>query len=119
MSVYYLDALANDDIAEDGKEGEDGGERCLAVYYEEGHVVDLEAIGKVADTRAASVGMRDYNHLVASIDEFLVWVRTSSGICGETRPYTGQLVHVTLHSSYSSQQTYTILPYANVIPGCG
>lgn len=41
MSMYDLYSLANDDISEDGKEGEDGGKGRLSVYNEEGDMVDL------------------------------------------------------------------------------
>jgi hypothetical protein len=76
MAVDNLDLLADDDIAEDGKSGEDGWERGLPVDGPEGYVVYLEAIGEVADAGAAWVCVCDDNNLVATVDEFLnVWVR--------------------------------------------
>lgn len=71
MSVNNLDAFADGDVPEDGEEGEDGWKGGLAVDDEEGHVVDLEAIGQVAYTRTASVGVCYDNDLVSTVDEFL------------------------------------------------
>ena len=71
VSVDDFYGLSNDNVAEHWEEGEDGGEGGLAVYGPEGNVVDFEAIGEVADSRAALVCVRDDNHLVASINEFL------------------------------------------------
>jgi hypothetical protein len=71
MAVYNLDALADDNVAEDGEEGEDGGERRLAIDDEERDIVDLEAVGEVSHACSTSVGMSDDNDLVASINEFL------------------------------------------------
>lgn len=34
-------------------------------------MVDFEAVGKVADSCAAGVGVRDYNYFMPSVDEFL------------------------------------------------
>lgn len=82
MAVHYLDALADDDIAEDGEEREDGWKGRLAVDDEEGHVVDFKAVGKVAHTCTAGVGMRNHNHLVAPIDEFLVLFSAGWGCFG-------------------------------------
>lgn len=79
MTVYYLDPLTYDDIAEDGEEREDGRKGRLAVDDKEGYVVDFEAIGKVAYTCATSVRMCDDSHLMSSIDEFLVLFST---VCG-------------------------------------
>jgi hypothetical protein len=76
MAVYDLNPLADDNVSEYGKEGEDGWKGGLAVDDEKGDVVDLEAIRKVPDTCAASVGMRDDDHLVAAVDELLSVVRT-------------------------------------------
>ena len=72
MAVHYLDLLADDDVPEDGEEGEDGGERGFAVDGPEGNVVDFEAIGEVADSFAAFEGVGDDNDFVATVDEFLV-----------------------------------------------
>jgi hypothetical protein len=71
MAMYDLDSFADHNVAEDGKEGEDSGERRLAVDDQEGDIVDLEAICKVSHACSASVGVSDDNDLVAPIDEFL------------------------------------------------
>jgi hypothetical protein len=71
MAMYNLDALADHNVAEDGEEGEDGGERRLAVDDQEWDVVDLEAIRKVSHACSAGIGVGNDNDLVASIDEFL------------------------------------------------
>jgi hypothetical protein len=84
MAVYDLDALPNDDVAEDGKEGEDGRKGRLAVYDQKGHVVDFEAIGEVPHASPASVGVSDDDHLVAAVDEFLELVSTlKTGIASD------------------------------------
>lgn len=71
MAVYDLDAFAYDNVAEDWEEREDSGKGGLAVDDEEGHVVDLEAVGEVAHTCSTGVGVRDDDDLVSTIDEFL------------------------------------------------
>lgn len=71
MAVDNVDALADDYVAEDGEEGEDGGEGRLAVHDKEGHVVDLEPIGQVAHSAAAVVLMRDDDDLVPAVNELL------------------------------------------------
>ena len=71
--MHDLDPFAEHDGAEDGEEAEDGGEGGFAVDDEEGHVVDFETIGEVADACAALVGVCDYDDFVAAVDEFLVW----------------------------------------------
>jgi hypothetical protein len=45
MSMYDLDALANHDVAKDGKERENGWEGGLAVDDPEWNVVDFETVG--------------------------------------------------------------------------
>jgi hypothetical protein len=50
MAVHYLDALANDDVPENGEEGEDGRERGFSVDDQKRDVVDFEAIRKVSYT---------------------------------------------------------------------
>jgi hypothetical protein len=71
MTMNNLDVLANDDISKDGEEGKDGGEGGLAVDDKERDVVDLEAVGEVADSGAAFVCVSDDDHFVSTIDEFL------------------------------------------------
>lgn len=71
MAMDNLNLLADDNVTENGKEGEDSREGGLAVDDKEGNVVDLEAIGQVAHTSAAFILMGDDNDLVAAINEFL------------------------------------------------
>lgn len=69
MAVDDLDALADEDVAEDGEAGEHRGEGGVAVDDEEGHMVDLEAVGEVADALAVVVGVGDDDDFVATVDE--------------------------------------------------
>lgn len=71
VAVDDVDVLADDDVAEDWEEGEDGGQGGGAVDDPEGHVVDLEAVGQVAHALAVFVGVRDDDDLVAAVDEAL------------------------------------------------
>lgn len=70
VSMHNLDPLADKDLAEYGKGGEDGRHGRLAVDHLERYVVDLEAIREVADPVARRVGMRDYYYLVAAVGQF-------------------------------------------------
>lgn len=71
MAVYYLDLLADNDVAKDGEEGEDGRERSFAVDGPEGDIVDFEAIGEVANSFASLECVGDDDDFVATTDEFL------------------------------------------------
>ena len=83
MSMYNPNALAYDNVAEDGEEGEDGGKGCFAVDDPEGDVVDFEAVGQVAYAFTAGVGVCDDNDFVAAVDEFLAVVRWAVDRGGE------------------------------------
>lgn len=69
MAVDNLDLLPQHNVAEDGKEGEDGGEGGVTVYDGKGDVVDLDAVGEVPDALSVVVGMGHDNDLVAAVDE--------------------------------------------------
>ena len=71
MTMHNFDALSNHDVAEDGEEGEHRGHGRFAVDNEEGHMVDLEAIGQVADTGSTFVCVGDDDDFVASVYQFL------------------------------------------------
>lgn len=71
MTMNNLDLLPNDDVSKDRKEGKDGGEGGLAVDDKERDMVDLEAVGEVADSSAAFVCVGDDDHLMSPINEFL------------------------------------------------
>jgi hypothetical protein len=68
MAVYDANALAYDDVAEYGEEGEDGREGGFAVYHPEGDIVDLQAIGQVANASSASIGVCNDDYFVATVD---------------------------------------------------
>lgn len=71
MPVDDLDLFANDDIAENRKEGEDGRHGRFAVNNEERDMVNLESIGKVPDPGASFVRMGNDNDFVAAVNKFL------------------------------------------------
>ena len=71
MAVDDLDLLPDDNVAEDGKEGKDGGEGSLAIDDKEGHMIDLEAVGQVTDASATLVLVCDDDDLVATVNELL------------------------------------------------
>lgn len=112
VAVDNLDALADADVAEDGEEREDGGEGSGAVHDEEGHVVDLEAVGEVADAFAVVVRMGDDDDLVAAVDELareLVDVRLdASGLREEKVADHGDVVRRARHLAVLS----------SVVSGC-
>lgn len=86
MAMDNLDALADANVSEDGEEGEDGGKGGVAIDLEEGHVVDLDAVGQIADALAVVVGVSDDDDLVAAVDELcgeLVDVRLDASGLGE------------------------------------
>ena len=75
VAVHDLDVLADEDVAQDGEGGDDGGEGGGAVDDPVRQVVDFEAPGEeVADPRAGGrgrVGVGDDGEAVAAGDEFL------------------------------------------------
>lgn len=71
VPVHYVNLFADNDVSEYGEEGEDRRHSRLAVYDEEGNVVDLESIGEVPDSGAPLVCMGNDDHFMAAINEFL------------------------------------------------
>lgn len=71
VAVYNVDLLPYYDVSEYGEEGEDSRHCGRAVYGPEGHIVALEAICEIADSRPIIIGVGDDHHLVASVDESL------------------------------------------------
>lgn len=69
VAVDDVDLLADDNVAEHGEEGEDGGEGRGAVDDEKWHIVHLDAVGQVAHALAVGVFVRDDDDFVAAIDE--------------------------------------------------
>ena len=71
MSVHNLNLLPYYDISKDGEEGEDGGHSRLAIYNEEGNVIDLEAIGEMTDTCSALICVCYHDNLMATVNQLL------------------------------------------------
>lgn len=70
MTVYNLDLLTDHDVAKNGEKGEHRRHGGLAVNHEKRDMVYLETISQVADSRAALIGVRHNDDLVAAIDKF-------------------------------------------------
>lgn len=70
MAMNNLDPLTDTDVSEDGEKGEDGWESSVAVDDPKGDVVDLDAVGEVADAFAVVVGVCDDDDFVTAVDEF-------------------------------------------------
>jgi len=71
MSMYNLYLLSNYNVPKHREEREDRRKCCFAVYDEEGNMVNFQAIREVSNSSAASIGMRNYDHLVTAVYEFL------------------------------------------------
>jgi hypothetical protein len=69
MSMNNLDLLADDNIAEDREEREDGGKGGFSVDDEERHIVDLEAVGKISYSSSSFVCMGDDDNFVPTVNE--------------------------------------------------
>lgn len=71
VTMDDLNLLSNDDIAENGKEGEDSWKRGLSINDEKGNMVDFETIGKISDSCASFVGMGYDDDFMAAVDKIL------------------------------------------------
>ena len=69
VTVDNLNLLPDDDVPYDREEGEDCRHRSLTVDDQEGHMINLEAIGEIVHSCPAFIGMGDDNDFVASINE--------------------------------------------------
>lgn len=69
MAMHDVDLLPDDNVAEYGEEGEDGRKRRRPVDDKERDVVDLHAVGEVANTLASGIFMCNHNDLVAPVDK--------------------------------------------------
>ena len=69
MAVDNVDVLAQNDISEKGKEGEDCGKGSASVYDEERTVVDLYAVGEPPNTSSVVVGVGDDDDFVSAVDK--------------------------------------------------
>jgi len=101
MSMYNFNLLADDNVAEHREEGKDRWESCLAVHDQKRNMVDLEAIRTISDSLPAFVCVRDYDHLMSSVDEF-----------------RGELVDMTLNASGLGKKE--VAHHGDVVgcPGC-
>ena len=70
MPMHNLNALPHHHVSKNRKKRKHRRESGFSVDYEEGDVVDLEAVGEVADAGAAFVGVGDDDDFVAAVDEF-------------------------------------------------
>ena len=79
MPMNYLNLLANDNISEYGKEGEDSRKSRFAVDDKERDMVDFQAISEISDAGAAGVSMGYYDDFVSAVDEFLLMLVSACG----------------------------------------
>lgn len=70
MAVHNIDALAQDDVAKNREEGEDGGEAGGPVNDEKRDMVDLESIGEIAHASTAVIRVSDDDDFVSPVPEF-------------------------------------------------
>ena len=68
MSVYNLDLLTYNYIAEYGEKGEDRWHSRFSVYDKEGNVVDLETVCQVSDSCSAFIRVGNDDNFVASVN---------------------------------------------------
>jgi hypothetical protein len=71
VSVDDFDLLADYDVPKYGEEGKDRRKGGLAIDDKEGYMIDLEAIGQIANASSASIGMRYDDDFVPTIYQFL------------------------------------------------
>lgn len=72
MCMQYVDLLAQENVANVGKRGEEARERRVNVSWREGmdgNVVDFNAVGKVANTASRWIGVGDDDDLQATRQE--------------------------------------------------
>ena len=86
MPVHDLNLFPQNDVPEDGEEGEDGREGAFSIDDQEGNMIDFESVREVSDSGATFVGMRDDDDLVPAVNQFggeLVDVAFDSSGLGE------------------------------------
>jgi len=64
-----LNLLSKDDVTEDGEEGEDSRKGRFSVDDQKRYMVHLQAVCEIPDACSTSIGMRDDNDVVATINE--------------------------------------------------
>ena len=67
MTMNNLNLLSNDDVPEDGEEGEDCRHRGFSVDDQEWDMIDLESICEVVYSCPSLVGMSDHHYLVTPV----------------------------------------------------
>lgn len=85
MTVNNINILSNNNVPEYGEEREDGREGRLTVDDEEWDVVDLETVREVTNSGASFVCMRNDNHFVTAVYEFLEAIRRGGVTIGMER----------------------------------
>ena len=68
--MYDFNLLPNNDVSEGWEERKDSRKCCCAIYNQEGHMVDFQAIREIAHASSPFIGMRYNDDLVAPIDQF-------------------------------------------------
>lgn len=71
VAVNNLNLLTNYNVAENWKEGEDGGHCRFAVDDEKRDMVDFQAVGQVSYAGPAFVRVSDNDHFMTTINQFL------------------------------------------------
>ena len=100
VAMNNLNLFSNDDIPEDGEEGEDGWKGRGTIDDEEWDVIDLESIRKIAHAGPSFVCVGDDDDFVASIDEL-----------------GGQLIDVTLNTSWLREEE--VADHGNIVRQLG
>ena len=70
MPMYNLNFFSENDITENGKEGENSGKSAFSIDDQKGNVIDLESICEIPDACATLVGMGDDHDLMATVNKF-------------------------------------------------
>lgn len=96
MAVYDFNLLSDADVAKDGEEGENRGERCLSVDDKKGDIVHLKAVGEVSHACAVVICVSDDNDFVATVDEL-----------------AGELIDVRLDASWLREEV--VANHSNVV----
>ena len=71
MSMYNLDLLTYNYIAEYGEKREDCWHRRFSVYNKKRNMIDLEAICQVSNSCSALVRVGNDDNFVSSVNQFL------------------------------------------------
>ena len=69
MPVHDLYVFSDEDVAKDGKAGEDSWKCCLSENDKKRDMVDLQAIREIMDAGATFVRVRDNDDFVTTVDQ--------------------------------------------------